>query len=137
MCVDLALHGKSIRAKIAKRQGIPLGCMPRITRSLRSAGVISARPGSGGGLALGRPAEDISLLDVVRATSGGIVLNCCLQEPSACVRMKTCQAYPHWRRLQDRLEEDLDSVTIADIADGGSSAAGEYPRAALATVAAP
>jgi Rrf2 family nitric oxide-sensitive transcriptional repressor len=133
LCVDLALQGKGIRARIAKRQGIPMGSMPRITRSLRSAGIISATPGRGGGLALGRATEAISLLDVVRATGGRVVLNCCSLGPSTCKRTKICPAYPHWQRLQDRLDEDLAAVTIADIAAGDRSKASAPRRAALAT----
>jgi len=116
MAVDLALHGKSIRAKVAKRQGIPEGCMPRVTRALRSAGIVSAIPGRGGGLSLARDPAAITLLDVVVATHGGVALNCCLVQPSECDRTRYCQAYPHWRRVQERLNEDLATVSIADMA---------------------
>lgn len=116
MAVDLALHGKSIRAKVAKRQGIPVGCMPRVTRALRSAGIVSAMPGRGGGLSLAQDPSTITLLDVVVATQGGVALNCCLLQPSTCDRTRYCPAYPRWQRVQERLNEDLGAVSIADIA---------------------
>ena len=116
VAVDLALHGKSVRAKVAKRQGIPEGCIPRVTRALRSAGIVTAMPGRGGGLALAKDPSAITLLDVVVATQGGVALNCCLLEPSTCDRTRYCQVYPHWRGVQDRLNEDLAAVSIADMA---------------------
>jgi len=116
VAVDLALHGKSVRAKVAKRQGIPEGCMPRVTRALRGAGIVSAMPGRGGGLALAQDPSVITLLDVVVATHGGVALNCCLLQPSECDRNGYCPAYPFWRGVQERLNEDLAAVSIADIA---------------------
>jgi Rrf2 family protein len=70
---DLAFHrrGQSALAKeIAARQQIPQRFLEQILQDLRRAGLIEARRGPHGGYALGRPAAEITLADVLRAVRG-------------------------------------------------------------------
>ncbi len=57
---------------LAERLFVPVRAMREILSTLEAAGVVSPRgPGDlGGGYQLGRPAEDIALLDVVGALRG-------------------------------------------------------------------
>ncbi len=116
LVLDLTMSGKDTRAHIARRQAIPPGNLPRITRALRSAGVILATPGRGGGLSLARQPGSISLLDVVGAVDGGVALNRCLLRPSACDRISSCGVHPYWRGVQERLLADLGSISFAKMA---------------------
>lgn len=118
LVLDLTIREKDTRRRIATRQGIPEGCLPRITRALRRAGLLSAVPGRGGGLSLLRPPERISLLDVVAAIDGFLPLNRCLLVPSGCSRVSSCQVHPYWQGVQERLLEDLRSISFAEMAAG-------------------
>ncbi len=116
LVLDLSIRGRDTRRRIAARQAIPEGCLPRITRGLRRAGLISATPGRGGGLELRRRPERISLLDVVAAVDGALPLNRCLLEPSGCPRVSFCPVHPFWRGVQDRLSADLQGISFAQMA---------------------
>jgi Rrf2 family protein len=104
--------------RIAQAQEIPLKFLETILLDLRKSGVVLSRRGADGGYWLARPAEEISLAQVIRAVEG----------PIANVR-----GYPpeqvgytgHAERLQDvwvavraNLRAVLESVTLADLARG-------------------
>jgi DNA-binding IscR family transcriptional regulator len=59
---------------------------------------------------------------VIEAVEGPIHLNRCLVHPGACPRDSFCTAHPVWRRIQEILTRELDSVTLASLAAGRSCA---------------
>jgi len=74
--LDLALAGSStagpIRiADIASRQQIPQKFLETILSDLRKRGLLESRRGAEGGYMLARPAETITVGEVVRAVEGG------------------------------------------------------------------
>jgi Rrf2 family protein len=56
--------------RIAKAQGIPSNFLENILADLRNAGIVSSRRGAEGGYWLARPADEVSLADVIRAVDG-------------------------------------------------------------------
>lgn len=57
---------------LAERQGISSAYLSAILADLRRAGIVRARRGPEGGWSLARPAEQISLADVIRAIDGAL-----------------------------------------------------------------
>jgi Rrf2 family iron-sulfur cluster assembly transcriptional regulator len=70
----------------------------------------------GGGVSLARPPEEITLLQVVEAVDGPIVLNHCLLRAGICDREPDCAAHDVWAEIQNRLVYELASVTMKDLA---------------------
>ncbi len=64
---------------------------------------------------LARAADEISMLDVLKAIEGPICLNRCTYEPSRCDRYTFCLVHPVWREAQDYLDQLLSVTTLADI----------------------
>lgn len=63
--------GKPIKAEtLAQLQGIPSNFLENILSSLRNSGIVRAQRGAVGGYFLSRPAETISLADIIRAVDG-------------------------------------------------------------------
>jgi Rrf2 family protein len=56
--------------RIAKAQSIPPNFLENILGDLRNAGIVGSRRGAEGGYWLARPAEEVSLADVIRAVDG-------------------------------------------------------------------
>lgn len=100
---------------IADRRLMPAPFVRRVVARLAAAGILRTVRGSGGGVRLGRPAAGISLLDVVRAMEGGIVLNRCVSDPGACPFSDACPVQRAWCDATRRLEEQLGGVTFADL----------------------
>lgn len=102
---------------IADRRLMPAPFVRRVVARLAAAGILRTARGSGGGVRLARPAREISLLDVVRAMEGGIVLNRCVSEPGACPLSDSCPVQRAWCEATRRIEEHLGGVTFADFPD--------------------
>ena len=71
----LALAGRHDSAPVqiaglAKRERIPQKFLELILLELRHAGILQSRKGKGGGYALARPAEAISVAEIIRALDG-------------------------------------------------------------------
>ena len=72
--VELAVAGDGpVKGeRIADAQQIPLNFLENILLELKHAGLVQSQRGAEGGYWLARPAEEISLADVIRAVEGPI-----------------------------------------------------------------
>ena len=102
-------------AKIADEQQIPIPFLAKIVGQLTAAGVLRATRGVGGGVALARPADEISMLDVIQAVDGPIAVNQCIQSGSNCSRMETCEVHSVWNEIQSDLVQHLAAVSFAQL----------------------
>jgi Rrf2 family protein len=100
---------------IAEAQEIPLKFLENILGELKHAGIVNSRRGAHGGYWLAKPADEISLADIVRAVEG----------PLASVRGEAPEALAYkggaaplqkvWIALRANLRAVLDEVTLADV----------------------
>ena len=73
-------NGAVLAQKISKAYNIPLEYLLKILQQLVRAQVLRSKRGPRGGFFLARPAEQISLLDIVEAVDGPMVTNAHLAE---------------------------------------------------------
>ncbi|MDD5555728.1 MAG: Rrf2 family transcriptional regulator [bacterium] len=109
-------EGPVLLGEVARRQGISAKYLGQIVIPLRAARLLKSYRGAQGGYEIGRSPDRITLRDVWEAVEGGVVLIECAKDSSACPRSRRCAARAVWKRLNDRMERYLDSVTIADLA---------------------
>jgi len=110
--VEVARTGRTSAAQVARVQGISPTFLGKIVQSLARAGILATRRGVGGGISLARPAEQITLLQVIEAVEGPLCINDCLQTPPNCDHIHECPAYPYLSVAQQQLRETLD-VSVA------------------------
>ena len=101
---------------IAAAQGIPGKFLEAIMTSLKAAGVVRSQRGPSGGYWLSRPADAITVADVIRAVDG----------PLASVRGQPPEDVAYagsavplqsvWLAVRSALREVLEHVTLADLA---------------------
>lgn len=118
--VYLAQIGADQRAstsQIAQEKQIPPSFLAKIVSQLSVAGLLQTSRGARGGVALARPAEEISLLDVVEAIDGPILLNDCVAENGACSFGDSCPMKPIWCEAQKELVERLDNTNFGQFKD--------------------
>ena len=66
--------GKAVSAEeLGRQQEIPHGFLQAILADLRRAGIVMSQRGQSGGWRMGRPADDVSVADVIRAVDGPLV----------------------------------------------------------------
>ncbi len=117
--VYLAQRGANQRAstgQIAKEKSIPPSFLAKIVSQLSVAGLLQTSRGARGGVSLAKPAEDISLLDVVEAIDGPILLNDCVAESNACDYNDSCPLKPVWCDAQKMLLDHLSKANFAQFA---------------------
>ena len=118
--VDLAENesGGFITLKeAADRQEISEKYLESIMKALVRGQFIEGLRGKGGGYRLARPADEISVLDVLKATEGPLVPVACLKEGSKpCARAAGCRTLPLWMGLERVVTDYLGSYTVQDLA---------------------
>ena len=93
-------------------QSISPTFLGKIVQSLAKSGILATKRGVGGGISLAKDPEDITLLQVIEAVGGPLVINECLQSPDNCGQVHNCPAYPFLCEAQERLRDSLD-VSVA------------------------
>jgi len=103
--------------QIATAASIPYPLLAKIVGKLRVGGLIRATRGKAGGVLLARPANKITILDVVLALDGEAVLSDCplFLEPCKCER--PCDLHSLWRPARDAMVKFLEETTIRAVAD--------------------
>lgn len=117
--VDLAQHqsqGPIPMKDVAQRQQISLKYLEKILPVLSKNGYIVGTHGKGGGYQLTRAPEEYRVGDILRLTEGNLAPVACLEAGAApCQQRDTCPTRSMWCELGRRVNEYLDSVTLADL----------------------
>ncbi len=103
-------------ADVSQRQQIPYEFLRKVAQTLVSQGLLVSERGARGGLALARPAEKITVLDIVRAFESP-ALNRCTVDPPRCDRRDVCAAYPVWVEAQNEVERVLGGARLSSLVD--------------------
>jgi len=106
--------------EIASEMLIPSAFLSRIVAQLAQAGLLVTFPGREGGLQLPRPAEKITLRDVVEVMEGRFLLSECMTGEEACPFEGDCRVRCRWIKLQAKILDELSSTTFADLASESS-----------------
>ncbi len=119
--VDLAAGyggGAMPLAALAAMQGVSEAYLEQLLRQLKKADLVTAVRGVGGGYALSRAPEDISVQEVLGALEGSTALTDCVDAGGgACENACTCAARPLFLKLQSRIDAVLADTTIRDLSD--------------------
>jgi Rrf2 family protein len=104
---------RAATSQIAEEQHIPPSFLAKIVSQLSVAGLLQTSRGARGGVSLARPPENISLLEVVEAIDGPILLNECVADRGdSCVFGEDCQMRPVWCEAQLELVDRLRNTTF-------------------------
>jgi Rrf2 family protein len=110
---------------IADAEGLPLAYLEHLVQRLRRAGLVESTRGAHGGYRLARPADSISMAEVVKALEGDIApIECITADPDGslvCVRdgepgQEPCPTKLLWTRVQGSIVRTLNEMTLADLA---------------------
>lgn len=103
-------------AEISALRLLPVALVRRLAGPLVKAGILRTARGTGGGIRLGRAAADISLLDVIAAVEGPVVLNQCLDGRHTCPFTGACPVQDAWAAATRVLEAHLAGVRFDALA---------------------
>ena len=118
--IDLAVHeeeGAVSAQSIAVRQGISESYLEQLIRMLRHDGLVVSVRGAGGGYRLARPAEEISVGDILRSLEGGIDAVACpaLESDGSCEGAEACVTRFVWKKINDAIADAVDSIKLSEL----------------------
>lgn len=115
--LDLALHehdGPISLADISGRQGISLSYLEQLFSRLRRDRLVKSVRGPGGGYQLAKPADLISVANVVDSVSETIDATRC-GGMAKCQDGETCLTHHLWTDLSGQIHQFLDAISLADL----------------------
>ena len=93
---------------VAHKQGISIAYIEQILIPMRNAGLVRTVRGRNGGYLLDRPAEEITLLEIIELFEGHLEL----------VSERDKSSASHiWKRLTQSLRTETEAITVASLAD--------------------
>ena len=120
--LDLAEHGDGSYLPlrdIAQRQEISQKYLESIMAVLYKNALVDGQHGKGGGYRLNRPPQDYRVGDILRLTEGTLAPVACLESCAGpCDRAEKCRTRPMWSKLERMITDYLDSVSLAELAEG-------------------
>ena len=87
----------------------------KILQKLHAAALLESVMGPTGGYRLACSPATISMLDVVNAMQGAIIVNRCTDSQDDCPRQADCPVSPKLCRLQQQVEKFFADVTLQDL----------------------
>jgi Rrf2 family protein len=104
--------------ELGRAQEIPHNFLQAILADLRRAGIVISQRGQAGGWRMARPAEDVSVADVIRAVDGPLVSVYGLR-PEAVAYNESAQVLQHvWIAARSSLRDVFEKVSIKALAEG-------------------
>ena len=95
--------------------GVPLPTTQKLMGQLAASGLLSSARGAAGGFALARPAERISLADIVEAVEGPIAMTVCAEGRSDCALDAHCMVKPHMGVVGNAIRGALGAVSLEQL----------------------
>ena len=122
--IDAPEGGSAASARdLAALQGLPAEFLAKIFTKLQKPGLVATSERMTGGLRLARRAEDVSMLDVIRAIDGEKKLFDCKEIRGRCALLppglrfdSTCSIHAVMLEAEQRMQESLAGHSLASIA---------------------
>lgn len=103
-------------SQISAATGMPSNFLSKILRQVARSGIIRSTRGCHGGYILARPAEKISVLEVLEAVEGPFTINQCSGKPENCGVSVCCPFYGMWIEAQENFRSVLGKYTLHSVA---------------------
>jgi Rrf2 family protein len=109
-------RGSSSAREIAEHYEIPIELMAKVLQRLVRRDLLASHQGTRGGYQLARPAEQISVADVIQAIDGPVTVTACSSDDRTCEQFARCNVRDPLQRVKERILTALGECTIAELA---------------------
>ena len=118
--LDIALHDPSeyvTIVAIGERRHLSSAYLEQIFGKLRRAGLLEGIRGPAGGYRLAKPAEEISVMQILDAVDASLEKSSCDKDRDCCDGEGECITFELWDDLNERMREFLNGVTLKSLAE--------------------
>ena len=120
--VDLAVHftGEQVPLiNIAKRQNLSVNYLEQVFALLKKANIVKSVKGAQGGYILAKPAQYITVGEILRAIEGDLVIveeEIRKSETSTIYQnMQVCLQREVWDKIAESVQETVEQITLEDL----------------------
>lgn len=123
--IDLAVHedeGAVSAQSIAIRQDISESYLEQLIRKMKNGGLVVSVRGAGGGYRLARPADQISVGDILGCLEGTLAaVDCPVLEGNDCTAADECVSRFVWKKINDSISDAVNSIWLSDLVNESRS----------------
>lgn len=105
-------------AALAEEAKLPRPMLAKVLQQLARAGLVTGRPGPGGGYRLARAPEDIPLIEIIRVWEGEKFGKACLLGLPGCGVDNECPFHNAWGRIRGELMRTFEDNSLQSMLDG-------------------
>lgn len=107
---------------ISQETGVPLPTVAKLLNALAHGDLITSHRGAAGGYTLNRPAEAITVAEIIQALEGPIALTACVDGArGGCEVESLCPMRGNWDKVNTAIRGALSQVSLADMIPGPDS----------------
>ncbi|MDO5695724.1 MAG: Rrf2 family transcriptional regulator [Eubacteriales bacterium] len=125
--VDIAVHAHDAPVSIkdiSRREEISERYLEQLMMPLKKTGLLASTRGAKGGYRLAKPAENITIGEILRALEGDLApVDCKIFMGEACVVEEDCVMRFVWQRISEGINQAVDGLLLSDLVnrvrDGG------------------
>lgn len=122
--VDLAIHSEEMPISISSisgRQDISEKYLEQLMTLLKRAGLVKSIRGAGGGYQLAKPANKISVGDVLRALEGNLEPASCaaFHDGEICRTESVCVTKHVWKKINESINNTVNQILISTLVEEG------------------
>jgi Rrf2 family protein len=109
----------SMVSSVAEQYGIPRQFLAKLVQTLSRNHLIKSYRGRKGGIELGRPADQIRVLEIVNVIDGPPPEHeMCIIGLDVCDDNATCPLHFEWTHIKNLIRDTLEHQTLAELAEG-------------------
>jgi len=102
--------------ELADESRLPLPTVSKIMKALCRGGLLVSHRGVNGGYSLAKPANQISVVDIIAAIEGPIAMTeCSITAPGLCEFEAACPVRSNWQRINTVVVRALSGLTLTDM----------------------
>jgi len=102
-------------SEISDAQQVPEKFLAKIFQSLSKTGLVKSHRGVKGGFSMGKPADQITIKEVLESIQGPYYIAKCLADASICKQSGDCSVRRLLQMTQDRILEVFEGNRISDL----------------------
>lgn len=102
--------------ELAESYDLPPELLAKVLQQLVRAGLLLSQQGIRGGYGLAKPAAEITVVDVVQAIDGPLMVTACSESDHSCDQYDKCNIRDPLWKLKDRIVAALAATTVAELA---------------------
>ena len=102
---------------VAQQTQLSKPYLEQLAIGLKKQYLIHGSAGKGGGYLLSKPADQITLGQIVESAIGPINITVCTGDPDFCLKVDVCECRVVYQIINNRISNVLSEISLADLAD--------------------